>query len=244
MDVSGIRGLSRPFPSPTPIGDAWIRDRRRPTPTSVYDRSVVTQALEASTGGYRSWDGFVLTTDGWDVHRGTFPAWMVSSQGNDSSLVLLNTRPGSAADGAGMAEHLQLHLGQVSLRSWSSFAGYWVARWTFPSDCRSSAFFCVRFGICTSVGTCACVDEFEPSKPCEWQRGYFVDGCTTRSHPLSCTADDSGRRPTTEQDDSFLLLDNLRGLPYSSIPQRRATAGRASSRRPRRGEASAGSGDG
>jgi hypothetical protein len=169
-------------------------------------------------GATDGWDGFVLTTDGWDVHRGTFPAWMVSSQGNDSSLVLLNTRPGSAADGAGMAEHLQLHLGQVSLRSWSSFAGYWVARWTFPSDCRSSAFFCVRFGICTSVGTCACVDEFEPSKPCEWQRGYFVDGCTTRSHPLSCTADDSGRRPTTEQDDSFLLLDNLRGLPYSSIP--------------------------
>ncbi|PWZ37304.1 G-type lectin S-receptor-like serine/threonine-protein kinase [Zea mays] len=169
-------------------------------------------------------NGFVLTTDGWDVHRGTFPAWMVSSQGNGSSLVLLNnTRPGPglgpAADGAGMvAEHLQLHLGQVSLRSWSSSAGCWVARWTFPSDCRSSAFFCGRFGVCTSAGTCACVDGFEPSKPCEWQRGYFVDGCT-RSHPLSCTADDSGRRPTREQDDSFLLLDNLRGLPYSSIPE-------------------------
>nr|ACG37283.1 hypothetical protein [Zea mays] len=183
-------------------------------------------------------------TDGWDVHRGTFPAWMVSSQGNDSSLVLLDTRPGPAVDGAGMAEHLQLHLGQVSLRSWSSSAGCWVARWTFPSDCRSNAFFCVRFGVCTSAGTCACVDEFEPSKPCEWHCGYFVDGCTTRSHPLSCTADDSGRHPTTEQDDSFLLLDNLRGLPYSSIPQQRATAGRASSRRPRRGEASAGSGGG
>jgi hypothetical protein len=53
MDVSGIRGLSRPFPSPTPIGDARIRDHRRPTPASVCDRSVVAQALEASTGGYR-----------------------------------------------------------------------------------------------------------------------------------------------------------------------------------------------
>jgi hypothetical protein len=136
--------------------------------------------------------------------------------------VLLNTRPGPAADDAGMAEHLQLHLGQVSLRSWSSSAGCWVARWSFPSDCTSSAFFCCRFDICTSAGTYACVDRFKPSKPCEWQHGYFVDGCTTRSHPLSCTADDSGRRPTTEQDDSFLLLDNLRGLPYSSIPQWRA----------------------
>jgi hypothetical protein len=235
-----------PVPSPPPPPSAMPGSAttavqpRPPSVTAPWWRKRWRHPQGATDG----WDGFVLTTDGWDVHRGTFPAWMVSSQGNDSSLVLLNTRPGSAADGAGMAEHLQLHLGQVSLRSWSSFAGYWVARWTFPSDCRSSAFFCVRFGICTSVGTCACVDEFEPSKPCEWQRGYFVDGCTTRSHPLSCTADDSGRRPTTEQDDSFLLLDNLRGLPYSSIPQRRATAGRASSRRPRRGEASAGSGGG
>jgi hypothetical protein len=39
---------------------------------------------------------------------------MVSSQGNGSSLVLLNSRP---AAGAGIAEHLQLHLGQVSLRA-------------------------------------------------------------------------------------------------------------------------------
>jgi hypothetical protein len=54
--VSGIRGLPHPFPfpSPTPIGDALIRDRRRPTPTSVCDRSVVAQALEASTGPHIS----------------------------------------------------------------------------------------------------------------------------------------------------------------------------------------------
>jgi|UniRef100_A0A804RLS3 hypothetical protein len=38
-----------PLPFPHPIGDAWIRDRRRPTPASVCDRSVVAQALEAST---------------------------------------------------------------------------------------------------------------------------------------------------------------------------------------------------
>ncbi|XP_066396408.1 S-locus-specific glycoprotein S13-like [Miscanthus floridulus] len=154
-------------------------------------------------------NGFVLTTDGCDVLRGAFPAWMVSSEGNGSSLVLLNSRP---AAGAGIAEHLQLHLGQVNLRSWSSFAGCWVARWTFPSDCKSSAFFCGRFGACTSNGTCGCVHGFEPSKPSEWQRGYFVDGCS-RSLPLRCTADDG---LTAEHDDSFVLLDNLRGLPYNS----------------------------
>ena len=154
-------------------------------------------------------NGFVLATDGWDVLRGTFPEWMVSSQGNGSSLVLLNNRPG-----AGMAEHLQLHLGQVSLRSWSSSAGCWVASWTFPSDCKSSAFFCGRFGACTSNGTCGCVDGFEPANPSEWQRGYFVNGCS-RSLPLSCTADNGGRL-TAEHDDSFVLLDNLQGLPYSS----------------------------
>jgi hypothetical protein len=154
-------------------------------------------------------NGFVLNTDGCDVLRGAFPAWMVSSQGNGSSLVLLNSRP---AAGAGIAEHLQLHLGQVSLRSWSSSAGCWVARWTFPSDCKSSAFFCGRFGACTSNGTCGCVDGFEPAKPSEWQLGYFVNGCS-RSLPLSCTADNG---LTAEHDDSFVLLDNLQGLPYNS----------------------------
>jgi hypothetical protein len=152
-------------------------------------------------------NGFVLTTDGWDVLRGTFPEWMVSSQDNGSSLLLLKIR-----QGAGMAEHLQLHLGQVSLRSWSSSAGCWVARWTFPSDCKSSAFFCGRFGACTSNGTCGCVDGFEPAKPSEWQLGYFVNGCS-RSLPLSCTADNG---LTAEHDDSFVLLDNLQGLPYNS----------------------------
>jgi hypothetical protein len=43
-----------PIPSPTPIGDALIRDCRRPTPTSVCDRSVVAQALEASIGPHIS----------------------------------------------------------------------------------------------------------------------------------------------------------------------------------------------
>ena len=107
---------------------------------------------------------------------------------------------------------MQLHLGQVSLRSWSSSAGCWVARWTFPSDCKSSAFFCGRFGACTSNGTCGCVHGFEPSKPSEWQRGYFVDGCS-RSRPLRCTADDG---LTVEHEDSFVLLDNLRGHPCNS----------------------------
>uniref|UniRef100_K3XS64 non-specific serine/threonine protein kinase n=1 Tax=Setaria italica TaxID=4555 RepID=K3XS64_SETIT len=84
-------------------------------------------------------NGFVLTTDGLDS-LGTFPDWMVTSQDNGSSLVLNRPNPN-------VTEFLQLHLGQVSLKRWSEDSAAanrsgWVARWTFPSDCKSSGFFC------------------------------------------------------------------------------------------------------
>ncbi|KAF8700351.1 hypothetical protein HU200_034283 [Digitaria exilis] len=152
-------------------------------------------------------NGFVLTVDGRDVViPGTFPDWMVSSQENGSSLVLLNhpRRPD-------FSEHLQLHLGQVSLRSWSDSRGRWVDRWTFPSDCKSGPFFCGRFGVCKSNGRCGCVTGFEPSKPSEWQIGYFVNGCS-RSLPLSCVTNNGHQ---TLHDDSFVPLHRLQGLPYN-----------------------------
>ncbi|OEL36252.1 G-type lectin S-receptor-like serine/threonine-protein kinase [Dichanthelium oligosanthes] len=151
-------------------------------------------------------NGFVLTTDaGEAVTPGTFPDWMVSSQENGSSLVLNYPRRPD------FTEHLQLHLGQVSLRRWSKSISSWVVRWTFPSDCKSGAFFCGRFGACTNNSNCDCIDGFEPSKPSEWQLGYFVNGCS-RSLPLSCEIN-SGQ---TEHDDSFVPLDKLQGLPYNS----------------------------
>uniref|UniRef100_K3XQN4 non-specific serine/threonine protein kinase n=1 Tax=Setaria italica TaxID=4555 RepID=K3XQN4_SETIT len=151
-------------------------------------------------------NGFVLTTDGLDS-LGTFPDWMVTSQDNGRSLVL--NRPGP-----NVTEFLQFHLGQVSLMRWSEDSAAangsgWVARWTFPSDCKSSGFFCGNFGACKSNGRCNCLDGFEPSYPVEWGLGYFVTGCS-RSLPLSCEA--NGR---TEQDDSFILMDKLQGLPYN-----------------------------
>ncbi|PNT70184.1 G-type lectin S-receptor-like serine/threonine-protein kinase At2g19130 [Brachypodium distachyon] len=156
-------------------------------------------------------NGFVLTTDGHD-HRGTFPDWMVSSRDNGSSLLL--NRPESPNG----TEFLQFHLGQVSLMRWSESnpaAGNgstpgWVARWTFPSGCKSGGFFCGDFGACTSTGKCICVDGFAPSYPIEWGLGYFVTGCS-RSLPLSC---ESGGQ--TEHDDSFAPLDSLQGLPYNA----------------------------
>jgi hypothetical protein len=150
-------------------------------------------------------NGFVLTTDGQDAIPGTFPDWMVSSQENGSSLVLNYPRSPD------FTEHLQLHLGQVSLRSWSNSSGGWVSRWTLPSDCKSGAFFCGRFGACKSDGKCDCVDGFEPSNPSEWQLGYFVSGCS-RSLLLSCEINNG----QTLHDDSFVPLDNLQGLPYNS----------------------------
>ncbi|CAO2161632.1 unnamed protein product [Urochloa humidicola] len=151
-------------------------------------------------------NGFVLTTDGLDS-LGTFPDWMVTSQENGSSLVL-------NLPGPNVTEFLQFHLGQVSLMRWSENSAApncsgWVARWTFPSDCKSSGFFCGNFGACKSNGKCDCLDGFEPSYPVEWGLGYFVTGCS-RSLPLSCEANGQ-----TEHDDSFILIDKLQGLPYN-----------------------------
>uniref|UniRef100_A0ACD5WKE1 Uncharacterized protein n=1 Tax=Avena sativa TaxID=4498 RepID=A0ACD5WKE1_AVESA len=157
-------------------------------------------------------NGFVLATDG-HVIRGTFPDWMVSSQDNGSSLLL--NRPESPNH----PEVLEFHLGVVSLMRWSesnpaanssaATAG-WVARWMFPSDCKSDGFFCGDFGACSSGGKCGCVDGFAPSHPVEWGLGYFVTGCS-RSLPLSCESNGQ-----TEHDDSFAPLDKLQGLPYNS----------------------------
>ncbi|RCV23559.1 hypothetical protein SETIT_5G016100v2 [Setaria italica] len=152
-------------------------------------------------------NGFVLTTDGLDS-LGTFPDWMVTSQDNGSSLVLNRPNPN-------VTEFLQLHLGQVSLKRWSEDSAAanrsgWVARWTFPSDCKSSGFFCGSFGVCTSNGKCTCLDGFEPRYPVEWGLGSFVTGCS-RSLPLSCETNGQ-----TEHGDSFILIDKLQGIPYYS----------------------------
>uniref|UniRef100_A0A0A9DPX1 Receptor-like serine/threonine-protein kinase n=1 Tax=Arundo donax TaxID=35708 RepID=A0A0A9DPX1_ARUDO len=152
-------------------------------------------------------NGFVLTTDGHD-NLGTFPDWMVSSEDNGSSLVL------NHPEIPNVTEFLQFHLGQVSLMQWSEDSAAnssgWVARWIFPSDCKSGGFFCGNFGACMSNGQCDCVDGFEPSYPAEWGLGYFVTGCS-RSLPLSCETNGQ-----TEHDDSFIPLDKLQGLPYNS----------------------------
>ncbi|CAD6240643.1 unnamed protein product [Miscanthus lutarioriparius] len=155
-------------------------------------------------------NGFVLTTDG-HPSLGTFPDWMVTSQDNGSSLVL------NPPDSPNLTEFLQFLLGQVSLMRWSEDSAAanssgWVPRWTFPSDCKNSGFFCGNFGACTSNGKCDCVDGFEPSYPAEWNLGSFATGCSRpRSLPLSCETNGQ-----TEHDDSFILLDKLHGLPYDS----------------------------
>ncbi|KAF0917064.1 hypothetical protein E2562_016361 [Oryza meyeriana var. granulata] len=148
-------------------------------------------------------NGFVLTTDGLDS-RGAFPDWMVTSQDDGRSLVL------NHPDAPNSTEFLQFILGQVSLMRWSDSTAGWVARWTFPSDCKSGGFFCGDFGACTTDGGgCNCADGFTPSYPDEWRLGYFVTGCS-RSLPLSCEANGQ-----TEHDDSFAILDKLQGLPYN-----------------------------
>ncbi|GJN38159.1 hypothetical protein PR202_gb27175 [Eleusine coracana subsp. coracana] len=125
----------------------------------------------------RSWkNGFVLTTDGHDL-PGTFPDWMVSSQDNGRSLVL------NYPDSPNVTEFLQYHLGQVSLMRWveeesAENTSGWVARWTFPSDCKSSGFFCGNFGACSNNSKCDCIDGYEPKYPDEWNLGYFVTGCS------------------------------------------------------------------
>ncbi|CAL4952459.1 unnamed protein product [Urochloa decumbens] len=153
-------------------------------------------------------NGFVLTTDGHDS-LGTFPDWMVTSQDKGSSLIL------NHAGSPNVTEFLQFILGQVSLMRWFEDSAEpnnsgWVARWTFPSDCKSGAFFCGAFGACTSNGKCSCLDGYQPRYPNEWVLGSFVTGCS-RSLPLSCEANGQ-----TEHDDSFILIDKLQGLPYYS----------------------------
>ncbi|KAJ1281930.1 hypothetical protein BS78_03G011100 [Paspalum vaginatum] len=149
-------------------------------------------------------NGFVLTTDGHDT-PGTFPDWMVTAQDNGSSLLLNPPRTPN------LTEFLQFRLGQVSLKQAANDSG-WVPRWTFPPDCKSGAFFCGDFGACMSDGKCKCVDGFEPSYPAEWSLGSFATGCSRpTSLPLSCEVNGQ-----TEHDDSFILLDKLQGLPYSS----------------------------
>ncbi|GJN06491.1 hypothetical protein PR202_ga24221 [Eleusine coracana subsp. coracana] len=153
-------------------------------------------------------NGFVLTTDGHDL-PGTFPDWMVSSQDNGRSLVL------NYPDSSNVTEFLQYHLGQVSLMRWveeesAENTSGWVARWTFPSDCKSSGFFCGNFGACSNNSKCDCIDGYEPKYPDEWNLGYFVTGCSRPpSLPFSCEADGQ-----TEHDDSFIPFDKLQGLPY------------------------------
>ncbi|CAO2161631.1 unnamed protein product [Urochloa humidicola] len=153
-------------------------------------------------------NGFVLTTDGHDS-LGTFPDWMVTSQDKGSSLIL------NHAGSPNATEFLQFILGQVSLMRWSedyaapSNSG-WVSLWTFPSNCKSGAFFCGAFGACTSNGKCSCLDGYEPRYPNEWMLGSFVTGCS-RSLPFSCEMNSQ-----TEHDDSFILIDKLQGLPYYS----------------------------
>ncbi|KAF8733541.1 hypothetical protein HU200_014842 [Digitaria exilis] len=154
-------------------------------------------------------NGFVLTIDGLDS-LGTFPDWMVTSQDNGSLLIL------NHPESPNVTEFLQFILGQVSLMRWSENSAAanssgWVARWTFPSDCKSGGFFCGAFGACTSNGKCNCLDGFEPKYPAEWGLGYFATGCL-RSLPLSCETNGQ-----TEHDDSFILVDKLQGLPYNSL---------------------------
>uniref|UniRef100_A0A0D9UYF8 Receptor-like serine/threonine-protein kinase n=1 Tax=Leersia perrieri TaxID=77586 RepID=A0A0D9UYF8_9ORYZ len=146
-------------------------------------------------------NGFVLATDRRDV-LGVFPNWMVTSQDNGRSMSL-NRDPNNSV------EFLQLKVGQVSLMRWSESDAGWVSRWTFPSGCKSGAFFCGDFGACTIDGECRCVDGFTPSDAKEWRLGYFVTGCS-RSVKLSCE---------TNGDDSFAVVDRLQGLPYNGFDE-------------------------
>ncbi|TVU22938.1 hypothetical protein EJB05_32659, partial [Eragrostis curvula] len=152
-------------------------------------------------------NGFMLTIDGHHF-PGTFPDGMVSSQDNGSSLVL------NYPESPNEIVFLRFLLGQVTLKRWSEGSSantsVWVPLWTFPSDCKSSGFFCGSFGACTSNNKCNCVKGFEPKYPNQWRLKYFVSGCS-RSLPLSCKTNGQ-----TEHDDSFIQLDKLQGLPYNS----------------------------
>uniref|UniRef100_A0A0D9UYF7 Receptor-like serine/threonine-protein kinase n=1 Tax=Leersia perrieri TaxID=77586 RepID=A0A0D9UYF7_9ORYZ len=143
--------------------------------------------------------GFIMFIDGHD-YLGTFPDWMVTYEGN-GNLVRLND-PEIPND----IEFMKLHLGQVSLLRWldnATISG-WQPVWNYPSSCNVSAFYCGAFGICTSKGTCECIDGFRPTDPNEWELGHFVSGCS-RITPLNCQG--------VVSTDSFVMLDNLQGLP-------------------------------
>lgn len=143
--------------------------------------------------------GFIMFIDGHD-YIGTFPDWMVTYE-EDGSLVRLND-PKNPND----IEFMKLYLGQVSLLRWvdnATISG-WQPLWSYPSSCKVGAFFCGAFGVCTSAGTCKCIDGFKPKDPNEWELGHFVSGCS-RITPSNCEDDIST--------DLFILLDNLQGLP-------------------------------
>ncbi|XP_006643928.2 G-type lectin S-receptor-like serine/threonine-protein kinase At2g19130 [Oryza brachyantha] len=143
--------------------------------------------------------GFIMFIDGHD-YLGTFPDWMVTYKEN-GSLLQLND-PEIPND----IEFMKLHLGQISFLRWldnASISG-WQPLWSYPSSCKVSAFHCGAFGICTSTGTCKCIDGFRPTEPNEWELGHFVSGCA-RISPLNCQG--------VVSTDSFVLLDNLQGLP-------------------------------
>jgi hypothetical protein len=134
------------------------------------------------------------------VYLGTFPEWMVAYKENASS-VQLNV-PKNPND----VEFLKLDFGQVSLLRWSGNGtfGAWQPLWSFPSSCKESPFICGAFGACSQAGKCKCIDGFKPTRPDEWELGHFAGGCSS-IHPLECENGNTN--------DSFVLLDNLQGLP-------------------------------
>jgi hypothetical protein len=108
--------------------------------------------------------GFIMFISG-HGHLGTFPDWMVTYK--EGSLVQLNY-PENPND----LEFMKLHVGQVSLLRWVNNATItgWQPLWSYPSSCKISAFICGPFSLCTSSGTCACIDGFRPSEPNELGR--------------------------------------------------------------------------
>lgn len=145
--------------------------------------------------------GFVMFIDGLHGHEhlGTFPDWMFTYE--EGSLVRLND-PGNPND----LEFLRLRVGHVSLLRWIDNATItgWQPLWSYPSSCKISAFYCGAFGVCTSAGTCGCIDGYQPSDTNEWKLGHFVSGCS-RITPSNCRDGIST--------DLFILSGNLQELP-------------------------------
>ncbi|PVH39520.1 hypothetical protein PAHAL_5G527100 [Panicum hallii] len=137
-------------------------------------------------------------------YHGTFPDWMVTyKEGVDSVQLNVPKSPNAI-------EFLKLELGQVSFLRWSGNGtfGTWQPLWSFPSSCSLSPFICGAFGACTQAGKCRCIDGCKPTLADEWDLGRFTSGCSS-IHPMKCDAENSF---TT---DTFVLLDNLQGLPVS-----------------------------